>query len=135
MGKNVFKKSADANLHHCRDNRIFLIMNNTLPANKPRDYIMDLETDIRNSMEKGFPFLIFTPRLEKHFLSDTLDARKKRFFILGIIAIVMYNLFLLTDREMLPDIYLMAWKIRLGIVTPVMIIILGMMRWRAFARV
>jgi len=135
VGKNVFKKSADANLHHCRDNRIFLIMNNTLPANKPRDYIMDLETDIRNSMEKGFPFLIFTPRLEKHFLSDTLDARKKRFFILGIIAIVMYNLFLLTDREMLPDIYLMAWKIRLGIVTPVMIIILGMMRWRAFARV
>lgn len=132
--KGAFKKSADTNLQSCRDTHIFLTMNNKMPVNKQRDYIMDLETDIRNSMEKGFPFLIFTPRLEQHFLSDTLDVRKNRFFILGILAILMYNLFLLTDREMLPDIYLMAWKIRLGIVTPTIIIILFIMRWRAFAR-
>jgi diguanylate cyclase (GGDEF)-like protein len=35
---------------------------------------------------------------------------------------------------MLPDIYLTAWKIRLGIVTPVMLICLFIMRRRTFAR-
>jgi diguanylate cyclase (GGDEF)-like protein len=109
-------------------------MTNEIPGNKQRDDIMDLETDIQKSMEHGFPFLIFNRRLEKHFLSDTLNLRKDRFFIMGIIAVLIYNLFLITDREMLPDIYLTAWKIRLGIVTPAMIIVLIIMRWRAFVR-
>jgi diguanylate cyclase (GGDEF)-like protein len=53
---------------------------------------------------------------------------------MGVISIFIYNLFLFTDREMLPDIYLTAWKIRLGIVTPVMVICLFIMRRRVFAR-
>jgi len=40
---------------------------------------------------------------------------------MGVITIFIYNLFLITDREMLPDVYLTAWKIRLGIVTPAMV--------------
>jgi diguanylate cyclase (GGDEF)-like protein len=111
-----------------------LTMSNEMPANKKRDDIEDLGTDIQKSMENGFPLLIFTRRLEQHFLSDTLDARKNRFFIMGVIAVLIYNLFLITDREMLPDIYLTAWKIRLGIVTPAMIIVLIVMRWRAFVQ-
>jgi diguanylate cyclase (GGDEF)-like protein len=111
-----------------------LTMSNEMPANKKRDDIEDLRNDIQKSMENGFPFLIFTRRLEQHFLSDTLDARRNRFFIMGVIAVLIYNLFLITDREMLPDIYLTAWKIRLGIVTPAMIIVLIIMRWRAFVR-
>ena len=105
-----------------------------MPVNKQRDYIMDLETDIQNTMKDGFPFLIFNRRLEQHYLSDTIDKRKNRFFIMGIIAILIYNLFLFTDKEVLPDIYLTAWKIRLGIVTPAMIIVLILIRWRAFAK-
>ena len=109
-------------------------MNNKMPVNKQRDYIVDLEADINDSMEQGFPFLIFNRRLEKHYLSDTLDMRKDRFIIMGVIAVIIYNLFLITDKEMLPDIYLTAWKIRLGIVTPAMIMVLAIMRWRAFFR-
>ena len=93
-----------------------------MPGNKSRDHILGLETDIQKSMESGFPRLFFTSRLEQHFLADTLNARKNRFFIMGVITIFIYNLFLITDREMLPDVYLTAWKIRLGIVTPAMVI-------------
>ena len=102
--------------------------------NKSRDPILGLETDIQKSMDRGFPFLVFSSRLEQHFLADTLNARKNRFSIMVIIAILIYNLFLITDREMLPDVYLTAWKIRLGIVTPAMLISLAIMRWPAFVR-
>jgi hypothetical protein len=105
-----------------------LIIANVMPGNKSRDHILGLETDIQKSMESGFPRLFFTSRLEQHFLADTLNARKNRFFIMGVITIFIYNLFLITDREMLPDVYLTAWKIRLGIVTPAMVICLFIMR-------
>lgn len=109
-------------------------MDKEIPAEKQRDHIMDLETDIQDSMEKGFPFLIFSRRLEQRYLSDTMDIRKNRFFIMGVIAIFIYNLFLFTDKEVLPDIYLTAWKIRLGIVTPAIMIVLILIRRRAFIR-
>jgi diguanylate cyclase (GGDEF)-like protein len=109
-------------------------MADDMPENKNRNHILDLETDIQKSMESGFPHLFFTSQLEQHFLADTLNARKNRFFILGVIAIFIYNLFLITDKEMLPDVYLTAWKIRLGIVTPAMVICLFIMRLRSLAR-
>jgi diguanylate cyclase (GGDEF)-like protein len=105
-----------------------------MQENKSHDHILDLETDIQKSMKSGFPRLLFTNRLEQHYLADTLASRMNRFFIMGVISIFIYNLFLFTDREMLPDIYLTAWKIRLGIVTPVMVICLFIMRRRAFSR-
>ena len=109
-------------------------MTDVMPENKSRDYILGLETDIHKSMESGFPRLFFTSQLEQHFLADTLNARNNRFFIMGVIAIFLYNLFLITDREMLPDVYLTAWKIRLWIVTPAMVICMAIVRWRAFVR-
>jgi diguanylate cyclase (GGDEF)-like protein len=105
-----------------------------MPENKSRDHILGLETDIQKSMESRFPLLFFTSQLEQHFLADTLNARNNRFFIMGVIAIFLYNLFLITDREMLPDVYLTAWKIRLWIVTPAMVICMAIVRWRAFVR-
>lgn len=95
---------------------------------------MGLESDIRDTMQRGFPFLIFNRRLEQNYLSDTMDVRRNRFFIMGMIAVLIYNLFLFTDREVLPDIYLTAWKIRLGIVTPAMIMLLFIIRRRVFMR-
>ena len=109
-------------------------MTDLMQANKNHDHILDLETDIQKSMKSGFPRLLFANRLEQHYLADTLAARNNRFFIMGVIAIFLYNLFLITDREMLPDVYLTAWKIRLGIVTPAMVICMAIVRWRAFVR-
>jgi diguanylate cyclase (GGDEF)-like protein len=109
-------------------------MSHETQAENQRDDLMDMETDIQNSMEKGFPLLIFTRRLERRFLSDTLNLRKARFLIMGVIAVFIYNLFLFTDKEMLPDVYITAWKIRLWIVTPAIIMVLILMRTHTFAR-
>ena len=64
-----------------------------------REHILDLETDIQKSMKSGFPQLFFTRKLEQHFLADTLKARINRFFVMGIIAIFIYNLFLYGQRN------------------------------------
>lgn len=93
------------------------------------DRLLALETAITKCMGQGFPLQKFSRDLEHYFLTETLDARKNRFFIMGVIAIFIYNLFLITDREMLPDVYLSAWKIRLGIITPSALIILALMRY------
>lgn len=110
------------------------IMTDKAYGDNSRDDILHLEKDLQKSMEDGFPLLVFTRNLERHFLSYNLNARRKFFFFMTIIAIFMYNLFLFTDWEMLPDIYRMAWKIRLGIVTPAMLIILVMIHYRVFMR-
>jgi len=102
------------------------------PLTDHRQDITNLEGDIQKALESGFPFLVFPGNLESRFLADTLDIRKNRFFIMAVIAIFIYNLFLITDKEMLPDIYLTAWKIRLGIVTPAMVIVLLLMSRRTF---
>ncbi|NLD81758.1 MAG: diguanylate cyclase [Smithella sp.] len=99
-----------------------------------RDLILSLEADIRKSMENGFPFLKFNHNLESHFLTYNLNARRKFFFVMTIIALFMYNLFLITDREMFPDMYKAAWQIRLGIVTPCMVIILALLYYRVWIR-
>jgi len=109
-------------------------MADVMPENKSRDHILGLERDIQKSMESRFPLLFFSNQLEQHFLADTLNARNNRFFIMGVIAIFLYNIFLITDREMLPDVYLTAWKIRLWIVTPAMVICMAIVRWQAFVR-
>jgi diguanylate cyclase (GGDEF)-like protein len=96
--------------------------------------LLNLETDIKQCLQQGFPFLFFKPLIEKRFLADTREARKNRFFIMIIIAVFMYNLFLITDLEMLPDVYRAAWKIRLGVVTPLMIICMVIIRMPAFIR-
>lgn len=96
--------------------------------------ILTLETAIEKCMDKGFPLQRFSPDLEHYFITDTQYARKNRFFILGVISIFIYNLFLITDREMLPDVYLTAWKIRLGIITPTGMIILALMRYDRLLR-
>ena len=97
-------------------------MTDQASGDNSRDHILQLETDIRKSMENGFPLLKFNHNLENHFLTYNLDARRKFFFVMTIIAFFMYNLFLFTDREMFPDMYRTAWQIRLGIVTPCMIL-------------
>ncbi len=109
-------------------------MTDQTSGDNSRDHILYLETDIKKSMEDGFPLLVFTRNLERHFLTYNLDARRKFFFVMTIIAILIYNLFLFTDREMLPDIYRTAWQIRLGIVTPCMLIILALLHYRVFIR-
>lgn len=80
--------------------------------------VTEIEKEIEACLNKGFPMLFFPKRIEEQFFCDSLSQRKKHFFITTIIALFLYNLFLITDMTMVPDVWKKAWAIRLGIVTP-----------------
>lgn len=68
--------------------------------------------------------LFFPDNIEKQFLYDTHESRKRSFLVTGLIAVFLYNLFLLTDIQMVPDIWKLAWTIRICIITPSMLLLL-----------
>ncbi len=68
--------------------------------------------------------LRFPLDIERVYQRERLKQREKEFFLLGFIALILYNLFNITDRIMLPDISKIALIIRLGIVTPLGVLVL-----------
>jgi len=84
------------------------------------DKLIELEPDIHASLEGGSTFLKFPKKLEIHFTELDTPKRRKRILLLGLFAIILFDLFCIADRFMLPDIYVTAWKIRLGVITPAM---------------
>lgn len=96
--------------------------------------LTELEPLIQNSLTKGSPFLSFPHSLETIFTEQDTPLRRKRYLLLGLAALMMYNLFCIADRFMLPDIYLTAWKIRLGIVTPAIAVFLILINVKKLVR-
>ncbi|WP_171014028.1 diguanylate cyclase [Chitinivorax sp. B] len=98
------------------------------------DTATELIADIDRLLAGGMARLRFSTKLEDRFLSDTAPGRSKRYTLLGLIAIVLYNIFNITDRLMLPDVYQEAWVIRMAIVTPMMVLAIGLARLPRMAR-
>jgi diguanylate cyclase (GGDEF)-like protein len=78
------------------------------------------EQAIRDCLASGLPFLKFPLAIEREFNDYDWEKRRHRYIFLSICAILLYNLYCIGDRIMLPDIYKTAWLIRLGAVTPLM---------------
>jgi diguanylate cyclase (GGDEF)-like protein len=72
------------------------------------------------------PRLRFAPALEQRFERSRHEARLKHFLISGVVALVVFNAFLLTDRLMVPDAMDLAFRLRLGVFTPFALVLLGM---------
>ncbi|WP_051284257.1 GGDEF domain-containing protein [Desulforegula conservatrix] len=83
-----------------------------------------IEKEFEVCLSNGFPMLFFPDNIEKQFLCDTQESRKRSFLVTGLIAVFLYNLFLLTDIQMVPDIWKLAWTIRICIITPSMLLLL-----------
>lgn len=80
-----------------------------------------LALEAAQALERSRAKLHFPPRLEARFHAEraALVVRRYRFWCL--VGMVIYNLFNLTDAVMLPDIIGEARWVRLGLVTPVML--------------
>jgi len=70
-------------------------------------------------LNKGFALLKFPAALEDQFLRDTLEARRRHFLISGMLALVLYNGFLIVDYLMAPDVFELAVRLRLLYLTPI----------------
>lgn len=96
--------------------------------------LLPQEDSIRQCLTRRFGFLSFPEPLESHFLEQENRKRKRRYLLAGLIAIFFYNLFFIGDRIMVPDIYTTAWRMRLFVVTPLILLVMGLVNLPRFQR-
>jgi diguanylate cyclase (GGDEF)-like protein len=85
------------------------------------DSVMD---DIKGLLENGFPLMKFPPALEEQFIADGADVRRRHFLISGLLALVVFNGFLIVDFLMARDVFWLALQLRLMVLTPLSLAVL-----------
>lgn len=93
-------------------------MGNSIPAG------ID-STIVERTIDSGFPLLRFPRRLEAAFEREGSAERCRQLAIGGLFGIVLYNLFLISDRLTAPDTFQTAVWLRLGIVTPIALLVIA----------
>lgn len=73
--------------------------------------------------------LAFERGREQRFQTSVREARLAHFALSGLFALPVLNLFLMADRVLVPDIFDQALLARLGIITPVGIVLLVLGHW------
>lgn len=73
---------------------------------------------INQLLDKGFPWMRFPGSLEQQFLLDVAEARRKHFVISSVIALLIYNGFLVADYLMARDVFWLAVQIRILFFSP-----------------
>lgn len=96
--------------------------------------ITSYEDDINRCLSQGFRWLRFPDRLEQCFREYDTEKRRQRYVIMGVCAIILYNLYCIGDKIMLPDIYQSAWKVRLLFVTPLLALSTVMVKIKVLQR-
>lgn len=87
------------------------------------------EFDWRRLLAWRPPALRFDPIDEAHFQHAGAAARVMHFASSGVLALFIYNLFLLADQVMIPDVFGMALQVRLFMFTPFALLLL-LLGWR-----
>lgn len=100
------------------------------------EIIRDLEFEVQicECLDKGIKLHIFPERLERMYIQHYRKSRLKRFVWFGIIGLIFYNLFLIGDKAMLPDIFIEALLTRVFIVTPLLILTIAGLFIKKIAR-
>ncbi|SEC54436.1 GGDEF domain-containing protein [Terriglobus roseus] len=77
-----------------------------------------LNEEIRLLDSGGLRWLSHIPTLEAHFETTTAAQRSRRFWMLGIVCIFVFNFFLISDYLFSPAHFLHAFVVRACIATP-----------------
>lgn len=88
-----------------------------------------LEINWRDLLHWRPPVLRFDEIEEAHFQHAQARARLDHFVKSGFLALVIYNLFLLADRQMIPDVFPQALQFRLFTFTPLALVLM-LFGWR-----
>jgi diguanylate cyclase (GGDEF)-like protein len=72
--------------------------------------------------------LRLSPSLEAAFEAETGRARCRRLMVYGLLGVLLYDFYLVSDLRLVPDVFHAAVLLRLGTVTPVAVIALLSLR-------
>lgn len=85
---------------------------------------------INQLLDKGFPLMRFPGALEQQFLLDVAEARRRHFVISSVIALLIYNGFLVADYLMARDVFWLAVEIRIFFFTPLALLFIYLIQTR-----
>lgn len=85
--------------------------------------LLQVEAEIDRFYLRRFAIPRFSRDLESLFQGEQSKRRVRQLTIFGLVALVIYNLFLVSDYLIAPDRLLRAVAVRLGIVTPIALLI------------
>lgn len=85
-------------------------------------------------LQRGFPGMMFPVALEREFQQAGLEAKRAHIVKSGFISLLVFNVFLVADYLMLPDVFDLALTLRLLVFTPLALLFLlafqsGRVRW------
>jgi len=69
--------------------------------------------------------LRFTPELEARYMQASAPERLQHLLVSGLVAVVLCNLFLISDWYMVPDVFHLSVILRLGVLTPVVLVLVA----------
>ncbi len=84
--------------------------------------VMALRDMVRR--DRSQPLLRFDDAQERRFAESTQEARIQHFMVSGVVALGIFNLFLISDWLMAPDTFWMAACLRLLLFTPLSLVVL-----------
>ncbi len=90
--------------------------------------LSSISFQVDDALESGLPRLTFPSDLELLFERETGSYRRNQVTLFLLIAVLIYDFFLFTDRTIISDIFETALITRLGVITPVMLILLALIR-------
>lgn len=79
---------------------------------------------IENAIASGFPLLKFPRQLETAFEHEVAAQRCRQLALGGLFGILLYDLFLVPDWLVAPQTFLTALWVRLGVVTPLALLMI-----------
>lgn len=80
------------------------------------------QTTVENVLTLRFP-----PAIEARYEAETGPARCRQLIVCGLVALALYDLFLISDWRLVPDVFQEALVVRLGIVTPLALLIVALL--------
>ncbi len=91
----------------------------------PEQKLTTVANHVEETLRGGFRRLGFPAPLEDIFEQETGAARVRHMVIAGLVAILIYDAFLFSDYLTTPDIFKTALIVRLGIFTPLTLLIMA----------
>lgn len=76
-------------------------------------------------LTRGFRWMRFPPEMEAVFQQHGAPRRLRHLLISGVLSLLVFNGFLLADWLVAPDVLQQAVQVRLGLFTPVALLVLG----------
>ena len=76
-------------------------------------------------LARGFPWMRFPRAIEREFHRHGARQRLRHLVISGVLSLLVFNGFLLADWMVAPDVLRQAVQVRLGLFTPVALLVLG----------